>query len=125
KYDEENGWLYLNWIGFVSSENLKKGAELMLEIVSENQYAYILNDNRELCGPWDKSIEWLNNNWTKQISEAGLKYFAHILAPNIAGALSAQALQKGVVGLFEMQIFGNEERAISCLKTMQTASLDV
>ncbi|MFC5272192.1 hypothetical protein [Adhaeribacter terreus] len=122
EYDKENNWLYLNWISFVTKDNLIKGADLVLEIIQKNHYAYILNDNRELCGPWDSSNDYLECNWISQMKEAGLQYFAHVLAPNVAGALSAQDLHRRANGIFNMQLFGDVEKAKQWLKSMQAQS---
>ncbi|MBK0402032.1 hypothetical protein I5M27_03485 [Adhaeribacter sp. BT258] len=122
EYDKENDWLYLNWIGFVSHENIIKGANLILEVVRKEHYAYILNDNRQLLGPWDRSNDHLECNWVPQVKEAGLQYFAHVLAPNVAGALSAQDLHRRTTDAFTMQIFGDVKKAEQWLKNMQMQS---
>ena len=125
EYDAENDWLYVDWIGFVSEENIKKGADLILKLVQEHQYAYILNDNRHLCGPWDSSNNHLECNWVPQVKEAGLRCFAHVLAPNVAGALSAQDLHRRTIGYFNMQLFGDMEKAKHWLRSMQMQNYGV
>jgi hypothetical protein len=123
EYDAENKWLYMNWIGYISKENLIKAAEEILVELQQNHYAFILNDNRELCGPWDQANEWLKENWIPKVKEAGLRYFAHVLSPGIAGALSAQSFHQEVDGSFNMQLFGDMEKAQAWLKAAQKTAL--
>lgn len=119
EFDAVNNWLYLNWIGFVTKENLKKGAEIILNELEEKHYACLLNDNRELCGPWDSSVDYLREFWIPRAHEAGLKYFAHVLSPKVSGALSAQHFHRHTIGTFQMQIFGDMEKAKQWLISMQ------
>jgi hypothetical protein len=121
-YDNENNWLYLNWIGYISKENVIKGAELALKLIQENNITYLLNDNRELQGPWGDTGDWLETYVIPKAMAAGLLYFAHVLSPGIAGALSAQDLHRRLVGTLNMQLFGNIEKATAWLKSQQQAN---
>lgn len=122
EFDSENNWLYLNWKGYISQENGIKATELLLELMETNHYAYVLNDNREINGPWgagESGNDWLQQTFFPKVATAGLRYFAHILAPGIASALMAQDLQRRLNGILTMQIFGEAEKARSWLKEMQ------
>lgn len=123
EYDAENNWLYMNWIGYASKENLIKGAVEVLEELQQKHYAFILNDNRELCGPWDQANDWLKVNWIPKAEEAGLRFFAHVLSPGIAGALSAQSFHREVNDSFNMQLFGDMKKAQAWLKEAQRTEL--
>jgi hypothetical protein len=119
EYDAKNNWLYMNWIGYISKDNLIKAAAEVLVELQQNHYPFILNDNRELCGPWDQATDWLKENWIPKAEEAGLRYFAHVLSPGLAGALSAQSLHRKVDDCFNMQLFGDMEKAQAWLKEAQ------
>jgi hypothetical protein len=123
EFDEKNNWIYLNWIGYISKENLLKGVLEVLDVLKEKSYPYLLNDNRELLGPWDQSNDWMEINMIPKLKEYGLKYFAHVLCTGIAGALSAQDLHRRVEDSFNMQIFGDMEKAQAWLKNAQKAEL--
>ena len=118
-YDQVNNWYFANWIGYASPENVKEGALFYLELMRENPCPYLLNSNQELLGSWDKANDWLQNVWVPQARELGLRYMAHILAPNIAAALSGQDLHRRVDGNFEMRIFGDIPKAKAWLKQNQ------
>lgn len=121
EFDPINNWYYGNWIGYASTENVKIGALAHLELMREKPCPYYLNNNQELLGPWDKANDWLQQHWVPQARDLGLRYMAHILAPNIAAALSSQDLLRRVDGSFEMRIFGEMDKAKAWLKQNQGA----
>ena len=125
EFDPINNWYFANWIGYASPENVKEGALKYLELMKEKPSAFLLNNNQELVGPWDKANDWLENIWIPQARELGLKYMAHILAPNIAAALSSQDLHRRVDGHFEMRIFGEMEKGKAWLRQNQAAEPDL
>jgi len=120
EYDPINNWHYANWIGYASTENIKKGAVAHLKLMREIPCPYFLNNNQELVGPWDKANNWLQEVWVPQARDLGLRYMAHILAPNISAALSGQDLHRRVDGNFEMRIFGDVDKAKAWLKQNQS-----
>ena len=79
EFDPINNWYFANWIGYASPENVKEGALRYLELMKEKPSAFLLNNNQELVGPWEKANDWLENVWIPQARELGLKYMAHIL----------------------------------------------
>ena len=120
--DKENNWLYLNWIGYISDENGRNATKLFLELLREHQCTSVLNDNREVCGPWgggEAGSKWLQETVFPAAAALGLKYMAHIMAPGIASALMAQDLHQRINGTLTMQLFGNEEKAKAWLKSVQ------
>jgi hypothetical protein len=119
EFDKENNWLYLNWIGYSSRENLIRGVEAVLKTLEEIRCPYLLNDNRELLGPWDQANDWMQTTMIPKATSFGLKYFAHVLSPGMAGALSAQDLHSRVDGSFNMQLFGEMEKAKTWLREKQ------
>ena len=126
--DKENNWLYLNWIGYISDENGRNATKLFLELLREHQCTSVLNDNREVCGPWgggEAGSKWLQETVFPAAAALGLKYMAHILAPNIAAALSSQDLHRRVDGHFEMRIFGEMEKGKAWLRQNQAAEPDL
>ena len=125
EFDPINNWYFANWIGYASPENVKEGALKYLELMKEKPSAFLLNNNQELVGPWEKANDWLENVWIPQARELGLKYMAHILAPNIAAALSSQDLHRRVDGQFEMRIFGEMEKGKAWLRQNQAAEPDL
>ena len=117
EYDPANHWNYSNWLGFVSIEEVIAGCEEGLELIIANGCPSLLNDNRQISGPWSGANEWIVQSWMPRALEAGLKRFAHIVSPNVFSALSAQQLVSRVEDLgFEMRIFEDQPSAEAWLK---------
>ncbi|KAA9340741.1 hypothetical protein [Adhaeribacter soli] len=119
EYDPENNWIYCNWIGYISPDSISLSITELGNLIKEKSCPYLLNDNRELLGPWDKANEKLEKEVFPKFIEYGLRYMAHVLAPNIAGALSAQDLHRRVNNTFQMHLFGDIEKAKAWLRDCQ------
>lgn len=124
EYDSLNDWYFANWMGYISPENVIAGAKAYLELVKARPCNYLLNNNQEVVGPWDRANDWLQEVWVPQAHDLGLRYMAHILAPSIAAALSGQDLHRRVNGSFEMRIFGSMEKGKNWLQQNQNFEKD-
>lgn len=106
RYEKGPHWVSNNWIGYVTVDEVKAGADACLELIRERGAAKLLNDNTHLTGPWDDANEWIATDWMPRALGAGLKRFAHVVSPDIFAALSAEAMQTKVSEFdFEMRIF--------------------
>jgi hypothetical protein len=63
-YDEQNNWIYNNWVGYVSPENVKLGSLAVLDALKKYKTPCGLNDNTELVGRWDQSVDWIAQEFT-------------------------------------------------------------
>ncbi|MCU0353814.1 MAG: STAS/SEC14 domain-containing protein [Cytophagales bacterium] len=115
QYDAENNWVYSNWKGYVTLQEVKDGANAALAHFEKHKCTNLLNDNSELEGPWDDANDWIANDWMPRALAAGLAKFAHIVSPDVFGQLSAEALVTRVQG-FEMRIFGSRREAQEWLR---------
>ncbi|HSI91071.1 MAG TPA: hypothetical protein VK927_08140 [Adhaeribacter sp.] len=118
-YDADNNWVYANWIGYISEASVITGTDALLEMLAKTKCPYLLNDNRQLNGPWDKSNHYVEEEVIPRAIAFGLRHMAHILAPAVSGALSAQDLQRRTCGLLEMKLFGDMEKARKWLYSCQ------
>lgn len=114
-YDEANGWVYNEWKGDVTAEEVIEAAKLSLEYLEHEDCTRILNDNSQLEGSWDEANEWIAQNWMPRALSFGLKKFAHVISPDIFGALSAEEMVTQVSD-FEMRIFKDRAEAEAWLK---------
>ncbi|WP_299758632.1 STAS/SEC14 domain-containing protein [uncultured Pontibacter sp.] len=121
EYDEVNNWVYNCWNGYVSPENIRQGCLAVLEAFQYQESVCILNDNRQLVGRWDDSVEWIEKEWMPRALRAGLLYFAHVANQESFAAASAAQLSSRTHGLFEMCIFGDLQQAQKWLKACQQA----
>lgn len=121
-YDEQNKWLYNDWTGYVTPENVKQGGLAVLDAIKQHRTALGLNDNRNLVGRWDDALAWIEQEWIPAAAEAGLRYYAHVVdADSFAAASSADMLNR-VQGRFQMRIFQNMTDAREWLNSCQSST---
>ncbi|QHL87258.1 STAS/SEC14 domain-containing protein [Nibribacter ruber] len=118
EYDEKANWVYNNWIGYQSYESIVAGANACAEILQQHNCSFLLNDNRQIIGPWNHAVEWIATDWTPRAIAAGLRYFAHVVDADSLAKLSSEEMKQTADG-FAMQIFGDIEEATAWLKSHQ------
>ena len=118
QYVPEQKLLRANWTGsYLSLEEVQKGALAALEYLKRYNPPLLFNDNRELEGAWDEANDWVAQVWMPQAITTGMKKFAHILAQDLYGQLSAEFLEENSrkVGDFQMRLFSDEPEALHWL----------
>jgi hypothetical protein len=115
--DEENKWVYNNWVGYQSFDSVVAGANACLDYLEPQKCKAILNDNRQVVGPWDHATDWIANDWTPRAIRAGLKYFAHVVDDQTLAAMSAGEMHQKVGDIFEMKVFNQIEDARDWLRS--------
>lgn len=109
EYEPQNHLIYNRWQGYLTLDNVMAGANTVLELLAEVKCPHLLNDNTGVTGPWDHAVAWIAQDWTPRAIALGLTHFAHVVDAKSFAALSADAMQSGIAGLFEMRIFGSVE----------------
>jgi hypothetical protein len=120
-YDAANGWVYNNWIGYQTYIGIVAGADACLHPLRENACAYLLNDNRQVVGPWDHAVEWIVTDWATRAIAQGLTHFANIVSPESLAALSAESMSLGLNGRLQMRMFSDLAAAQAWLREAQRA----
>jgi hypothetical protein len=90
EFDEQGNFMYANWKGFQTVENVKFGCEKMLEFLKQKNISRVLNDNRLVTGPWQGAAEWGAREWFPRMFAAGLTHFAWIQSTSVFSQLSAE-----------------------------------
>lgn len=116
QHEEAYQGLYACWRGEVTVEDVKQGAEKVLEQVQAHGCINLLNDNRDLTGSWDGANEWIEKDWMPRVVGAGLQKFAHMVSADIFAAMSVEEMATRVSG-FEMRIFEDEQEARAWLQS--------
>ena len=119
EYDAANQWVYNNWIGYQTYTGIIAGADACLLPLRDNACAYLLNDNRQVIGPWDHAVEWIVTNWANRAAAQGLTHFAHVASPDSLAAHSAEAMHLGIGGRLQMRMFGDRAEARAWLRAAQ------
>lgn len=104
--DHANRWVAVNWQGYLTKDSIQTGAAAYTQALAEAGYACVLNDTREVRGPWDHSLEWVLNVWAPAAAAAGLRYFAMITTPDSFADESASAFYAQLTA-FEAKVFDN------------------
>lgn len=124
-YDTANQWVYNNWIGYQTHPGIVAGANACLPLLQEHACPYLLNDNRQVTGPWDHAVEWIITDWAPRALALGLTHFAHVVSPESLAALSAEAMHTGIGGRLQMRMFGLMEEAQAWLREAQQQAATV
>jgi hypothetical protein len=119
EHDAANQWVYNNWIGYQTYIGIIAGADACLHPLSENRCPYLLNDNRQVIGPWNHAVEWLATDWAPRASRQGLTHFAHVVSPESLAATSAEAMYLGINGKIQMRMFSEINEAQAWLREAQ------
>ncbi len=114
QYELAHHWVYNNWIGYQSFDSIVQGANVCLGLIAASGSACLLNDNREVLGPWNHAVEWIASDWTPRAVANGLQYFAHVVSDDSLAKVSSEEMHQKVEG-FEMRMFSDIEEAKSWL----------
>jgi hypothetical protein len=115
--DVENGWVSVDWAGYLTPDSIKAGAAAYIAAVAAAGLHCVLNDTRKVLGPWDHSLEWVLNEWAPNATAAGIRYFAMISTPDSMADASAAKFYAQLKG-FEVRIFGTGEDGKAWLRSV-------
>lgn len=108
--DEENRWIFTDWQGYLTAENIKTGAEAYTDALAKSGFSCVLNDTRSVRGPWDHSMDWVLNEWAPTAAKAGLRHFALISTPETLADGSAASFY-ALLTAFQGHVFDNLAQA--------------
>ena len=95
-YDSDNNWIYADWKGVQTPDNIAKGGLAMIEITEtvnkKKGCIKVLNDNTHVIGHWSTGKEFNDEEWFRMMKEAGMKFFAWVLSPNVLSKVSSQKM---------------------------------
>jgi hypothetical protein len=118
-HDEDNNWIFSDWIGFIKEEDIKNWAVLFVKLLKESKCSNFLNSNLEVISTWLSANHWIASELVPLVIEAGLKNYAHVVPSHLFGQLSAQDLESKIKGTnFTMRIFDNVNSAQEWLNSM-------
>ena len=82
-------YIHIEWIGFQREQEIYDSGEEILQIFRKLNCQKVLNDNRQVLGPWSKAATWTQDYWFPEMIKAGLTHFAWVFPENIFAELSA------------------------------------
>ena len=116
-YDDQEEWLYVNWVGFQTVTSVMAGCEKMLEYLKAYKCSKVLNDNSLVDGIWSGAARWGADSWFPRMREAGLEWFAWVYSPSVLSRLSTDK----TLSLMEpdyIKTFDDPEKARNWLRTV-------
>ena len=116
--DEANRWIFVNWQGYLTADSIKEGAKAYTAALAASGFACVLNDTRDVRGPWDHSMDWVINEWAPNAAAAGLQYFALISTPETLADGSAANFYAQLTA-FHADVFNNPDEARQWLLACQ------
>jgi len=88
--DQENNWLYTDWIGYQTENSVMTGCEKMLEALKQYGLTKVLNDNTNVLGIWTPAAKWVGENWLPRMKASGLRQFAWVYSPSRLSQVSTE-----------------------------------
>ena len=113
--DVENRWVAVDWMGYLTADSIKAGAQAYTDALAASGFSCVLNDTRAVRGPWDHSMDWVINTWAPNAAAAGLQHFALILTPDSLADGSAANFYAQLTA-FEGKVFDNPDDARAWLR---------
>ena len=115
--DVENRWIFVDWQGYLTAENIKEGARAYTAALKKAEFSCALNDTRSVRGPWDHSMDGVINTQAPYAA-AGLEYFATVSTPeSLADGPAANFYAQ--LTAFHAEVFDNLSTAREWLHRMQ------
>lgn len=95
-YNDQLNYLYSEWFGYIVHQEVLDGGQQQMEWASANarlrKCDAAVNDNRKLRGSWDGAIEWIDRTWNHAMYDAGVRYNAIVISPDLFTQVSAENL---------------------------------
>lgn len=113
--NQENRWIFVDWQGYLTAENIKTGANAYTDALARSGFSRVLNDTRSVRGPWDHSMDWVINEWAPNAAKAGLRHFAMITSPATLAEGSAANFYAQLTA-FQGAVFDNMAEAEAWLR---------
>jgi hypothetical protein len=88
---DDDGWLYTDWIGVQSSNNLVASCEQLLRLLQSRHASNLLIDHSRIEGVASEAAEWIGREWFPRMRHAGLQRTAWVRSPAGHGQLAAEA----------------------------------
>jgi len=104
--DQENRWIFVDWQGYLTADNIKTGAAAYTAALAKAGFSCVLNDTRSVRGPWDHSMDWVINTWAPNAAQAGLRHFAMVTTPATLAEGSAANFYAQLTA-FQSAVFDN------------------
>jgi hypothetical protein len=111
EYDAYHHWIYANWKGVPEFAYVKRGCELVFDLLKAKGCCKLLNDNRMALGEWSESAPWLSEDWIPRLEQHGMKAIAWVLSTSTVHRFSAFHVLESLDTDIRIEIFNEISRA--------------
>jgi hypothetical protein len=118
EFDNYHNWIYANWKGRQDLAAVKKGCQLISDLLDVKGCCKLLNDNRLAFGGWNEAVSWLVLDWAPRQEQQGLKAVAWILSTSTLHQLSTRKVLQDVQTNMQVEIFQELFKAKQWLDTV-------
>lgn len=118
EYDAYHHWIYANWKGIHDFATVKRGCELIGDLLFTKNCTKFLNDNRLAHGKWTSATRWVAEIWIPRQEHKGLKAVAWVLSPSTLHRLSAQNVLETMQARIQIEVFNEYSKAKHWLQSV-------
>jgi hypothetical protein len=117
-WDEKENWLFAQWLGYCTDEQIKTYAFKLLEMIKLKKANKYLVDNSEFLVMSKEAQNWLSDEFYPLTVAAGLKFRAVVMPKSAISRLVIKNVQKTInrLGTLTAQ-FDNLEEAKNWLRS--------
>lgn len=117
EFNSFHNWIYADWKGYHSYSSIRKGCELIFDLVKAKSCHKLFNDNRHALGDWQEATQWIVTEWMPRMEEIGLQSVAWMLSPSNIHRATAQEIFVSLETKSQVQIFNDYYAAKNWLKS--------
>lgn len=93
EYDPDIDAVLFTWKNFASGENFRRGAEAIYEYFSELDTKKVLVDTSGIKAHADEDGEWLLENWTPRMIDAGMEFNCVVYPESVIAQMDRESLE--------------------------------
>ncbi|RNI29035.1 hypothetical protein [Rufibacter latericius] len=112
---QNNEYIHAQWVGIQTLDTVMQGGTHYIKMLQEQPCPRLLNNHKELIGPWNVANDWIVQFWTPKVMELGLQYMSQVLAPGIYGQMSFHQLHQHIGDKFQIKMFEEVAPALDWL----------
>ncbi len=118
EYNRCHNWIYADWKGYHTFSSVRRGCELIHDLIEAKGCSKLFNDNRFALGDWQDATQWIVTDWMPRMDNIGLSAAAWVLSPSGIHRATAQEIFISMKTQTQIQIFNDYYSAKNWLKAV-------
>lgn len=124
EYDSYHHWIYSNWRGNQDFNAVKRGCDLIYDLLVAKNCTKLFIDNRLALGDWSEAIPWILEEFVPRLEKKGIKAIGWVLSPSMIHRLTSLELIKAMNTSLQVELFNEFSAAKQWLKQYQPPNHD-